>query len=54
MLSASLTHSEGGCFLGESSLKSKSGGRGNFLQDSNYNNKIVEGDKHMVSKSFCL
>ena len=25
-----------------------------FFQDSNYNNTIVEGDKHLVSKRFLL
>ena len=43
------------CFLGESSLKSQSGGLTVaviFFQGSNYNNTIVEGDKHLMCLIF--
>ena len=48
MLSDSLTRGEGCCFLGESSLKSWLGWM-TITVNFNYNNTIVEGDKHLVS-----
>ena len=40
----------GGQFIEVSVRRADSGGE--IFQDSNYNNSVLDGDKHMLSKSF--